>query len=171
MDRRYILIIFIIFACCCNLYLVSEYSNVVGTASTNFKEITFSLPPNFDVSSTNDRYVQIFNPDFGYITISYSDVDKAAKYEDRLKLLNNNSNVTILSEGSINYKYMDINSVYFKNIDSNGVLNNQSAFYFTKDNFVFRVEMNTFDSDNQNSTIEYLKFIIDSIRYNYKLSK
>ncbi len=168
MDKRYFLMIFIIIVCCSNLYFVSEYSNVVGSASANFKEITFSLPPHFDIVSSNNKYVQLFNQDFGYINVAYSDLNSSATYKNRLDLLENSSNDKILSCGTINYNNINVDSVYFENNDSDGTINNQSAFYFTKDNLLFRIEMITFDSNNRNSTIDNLKFIIDSIRYNYK---
>lgn len=170
MDRRYVLIIFIIVICCFNLYFITEHSNVVGSASADFREVTFSLPPQFNIVSSNNKYVQIFNPDFGYINIAYSDVNTTANYDNRIQLLKNSSNDKILSNGSITYKNISVDSVYFINNDSDGVENNQSAFYFIKDNLLFRIEMITFDMDNRNSTIENLKFIIDSIRFNHKVN-
>lgn len=168
MDRRYLLILVIIIVCSVNLVLVSNYSDVVGSASVDYKEITFSLPPNFNLLSANDRYVQLYSSDFGHIAITYDNDYSSSNYENKINSLKNSTNTTILSNGTVNFKNLTIDTVYYKTIDSENTENNLSSFYFVKDDLHYRVEMSTINSDKRNETINNLIYIIDSIRHNFK---
>ena len=74
MDKRYLLIIVIILICSVNLFLISISSDIIGGASVNFKDYTFSIPKNFDLLSSDDQYVKLNNPDIGWIHITYDDI-------------------------------------------------------------------------------------------------
>ena len=63
MDKRYLLIILIIGICAVNLYLISNTSDVVGSAYVDVGNYTFSLPNGFVLDSDKGNQVSIINSD------------------------------------------------------------------------------------------------------------
>ena len=49
MDKRYLLMIVIICVCLANLYIIADFSDVVGSASVDTGNYTFSLPKGFSL--------------------------------------------------------------------------------------------------------------------------
>lgn len=170
MDNRYILIFFIIIVCVFNLFLVSEYSDVIGTASVDVSKYTFSLPKDFILLETTDQNSILITNTKSGLDIAFSVISD--KYSSNFKLneLENDSSYSVLSNGTINSGDVSIESIYYKHINSNN--NNKSdaaIFYFNKNNASFKVRMENFNYELQrNETIDSLSYIVDSLRINYK---
>lgn len=167
MDKRYFLIIFIIGICCINLFIISNHSDTIGTASADFNEVTFSLPPNYDLVNTNPKYVQFHNPNLGYMAVSYFNGSAENAYHKRIDQINESSDKTLLSYGVVNASDIPIYSVFFESTNSQGTKNNESSFYFNKLNLCFRIDMGGF-KQNRNSTLDTVIFIAESMRPNLK---
>lgn len=166
MNKRYFLIILIICVCCINLYVVSNVSDVVGTASVDVGEYTFSLPKGFSLYDSDSNKVLISNPDTNmeirFYSSVYSDDNFSSKYDEI-----NSSDFKILSSGTIDNNGIIIQSIYYQNEK-----NNRSTFYFNKDNHDFEILIVGFNYDLQkNQTIDIVCGIVDSIRANYKVPK
>jgi len=158
MDKRYILIFLIIVVCCFNLYLIASSSDIVGSASVNFKEYTFSLPSDFTMYESSDNYIVIYNPHFGYTSLLFN----KESYESELHRLGNDSNCVILSNGPIQVNNITVNSIFYRTSDAN----NHSIFIFDKLDKTFRVEMWHFNYDNRNASITIISDIVESLRPN-----
>ena len=165
MDKRYFLMIIIIVLSMMNLYVVMTNSDVVGTASVSFGDYIFTSPHNFDLLTKNANYVQIFNSNFGYVSLSYANDNS---YDSFLNSSSKNESITILSKGTINVENITVDSVYYSVKDNKGYQNNMSKFFFKKHGKMFQLSMNSFDYNNRNKTIEILTDIIESLRINYK---
>lgn len=168
MDKRYILIIGIVSICLFNLYILADYSDIVGSASVDYKNVTFTLPKDFNLLETTNNRVQIHNPNFGYITLTYHDDDSKINFQNYFSNIANNSKYIILSNGTINIENIKVDSVYYQSRLSDGSLNNHSSFLFVKDNTTYEINMANFDYNDRNSTINNLEIIINSLRPNYK---
>lgn len=167
MDKRYFLIIFIIVIGCINLFVISNHSDIIGTASADFNEVTFSLPPNYELINTNPKYIQFHNPSLGYMALSYFNGSAENAYNTRINQINSSSDKTLLSYGVVNVGNIPIYSVFFESTGNNGV-NNQSSFYFNKLGFCFRIDMGSFNYTNRNATIDTVIYIVQSMRPNLK---
>ena len=75
--------------------------------------------------NTFDTFVQIYNPNLGYLAFGYND---SANYTQSLEIINNKSNQKILSNGTINVDNITIYSIYFESIDDSNVSTNRSIF-------------------------------------------
>ena len=172
MEKNYFLIIIIFCICMVNLYVIADNSDIVGSASADFRGVTFSLPRNFELTNTNVKYIEIHNPNFGNIAISYTNLDKLDpkdNYNRQLDIINKTENQSILSNGTIDVNNHMVYVVYYNQVKDNGV-NNLSNFFFAKDNLSFNVAMGSFDYNTQkNETIENLVIVLNSLRPNYKI--
>ncbi len=170
MDRRYYLIILILIACCINLYIVADNSNVVGTASVTFDKYIISLPLNYEVTGQYGSYVQIHNNDIGFLAIQCKNDSFVYNYSSVVNELNKKYNCTILNNGTINTNDIPVNTIYYKTVDEKNFVNNRSIFYFEKYGKTFQIEMNGFNYDNDvNKTIDTLTYVVESLRVNYKI--
>lgn len=165
MDKRYFLIIIIIFVGCINLYMITEVSDVVGSASVNVGKYTFTLPNGFSLYDTNTNDIMISNPNSNMKVYVYSSLDKKDTYENKSAAIA--GNYKVLSNGTIKYDDMEIHSIYYQNRDSS---RKHATFFFTKYNNTFRILINDFDYGTQkNETIDIATGIADSMRINYKI--
>lgn len=165
MDKRYFLIIFIAIFCLINLYVIADFSDVVGSSYADVGKYTFSLPSDFNLVNSQDSSVVINNPNNLYIAVfslDYSDYN----YTEGLENLKNSTTVNIVSMGTLNIDNISVDAVYYEDFKSNS---NKSIFYFHKDNHPFRINMENFDIDNKEYTINALEDIIQSIKLNYKI--
>lgn len=173
MERNYFLMIIIFIVCVVNLFAIAEYSDIVGSASVDFRGVTFSLPRNFELINTNVKYVEVHNPNFGNIALSYTNLDKLTpkdNYHRQLNFIKENKNQTILSNGTINVNNYTVYCVYYKQITKDNNVNNLSNFFFSKGNLSFNVAMGSFNYNTQkNETIDNLIIILNSLRPNYKI--
>lgn len=168
MDKRYFLIIFIIVIGCINLFVISNYSDIIGTASADFNEVTFSLPPNYELIDTNPKYIQFHNPSLGYMALSYFNGSAENAYNKTIDQINNSSDKTLLSYGVVNKEDTPIYSVFWESTNKNNKVNNESSFYFNELGFCFRIDMGSFKYEDRNSTIDTVIFIVESMRLNLK---
>ena len=164
MDKRYLLIGLIIFVCIINLYIITDFSEVVGSASVNIDDYTFSIPRDFNLMNTYDDYVTISNDKIG-LNLAVYKINNNFDMNDILSNFKNSSDYIVLSNGTIKTKDINIDSIYYKSVDDS---KNRSVFYFTKNNVSFKVEMSNFNYDDKNITIETIVYIADSMRVNYK---
>lgn len=167
MDKRYLLIIVIILICSVNLFLISNSSDVIGGASVNFKDYTFSIPKNFDLLSSDDQYVKLYNPEIGRVQITYGDISNDNDYKHRLDYLQNRSDITILRNGTLNIENTTVYSVFFQRKDSNSIIND-SSFIFDQYGHRFTISVAGYDYSSYNETVDTVIFLIGSLRHNYK---
>lgn len=169
MDKRFILIILIIILGVFNLYIISEYSDVIGSASVDVSKYTFSLPKDFILLNTNNQNdVAIYNTKTGLNIM----VSVIPKYNSSYKFasINNDTNTTVLSNGTINRNDITIDSIYYNNVNHGNKPPSVAIFYFKKDDASFKITMDNFNYESQREeTIDALLGIIDSIRINHKM--
>ena len=164
MDRRYLLCILIIIMCCINLYIITENSNTVGSASATFNKYRFTLPPDYEVTWLYENSIQIHGKDLREITVESKKPTYTYNYTAITSELLKKPNHTILSNGTININGISVDSIYYQTVDENNFVNNRSNFYFEKNNDVFQVGMSGFDYNTErNQTIDTLTYIVDSI--------
>ncbi len=167
MDKRYFIIILIILVCLVNLYVIVDFSDVVGSSYTNVGKYTFSLPPGFDLGGSQDKSVAIIHNPKNNLDIAVYSLDKGDyNYSLGLDQLNNNSKINIISNGTLYVDDISVDAVYYDDLSTNS---SKSIFYFQKDNHPFRINMVNVDINDKNKTIDDLVFIIRSIRLNYKI--
>lgn len=165
MDKRYILILIVIFACLTNLYFISSFSDVIGSASVEGGNYIFSIPSGFSLYDSDNDHVLIHGGPGG-LDISIFFRIGNDNYQSLMSKINNDTNYKILSNGSLNTKNTNIDCIYYQRLDDG---QNRSTFYFTKYDHNFRVTMINFNYDNdRNKTMEYIDLIADSVRINYK---
>lgn len=168
MDKRFILIIFIIIIGVFNLFIISENSDVIGSASVDVSKFTFSLPKDFILLNTNNQNdVSISNTKTGLrIMVSVIPHYNASYKFDSLQ---NDTNKTILSNGTINRNDIKIDSMYYNPVTPDNNHSSAAIFYFNKNNASFKISMDNFNYETQREeTIDALLGIIDSIRINHK---
>lgn len=169
MDKRYLIIFIIIILCCVNLYVISDYSDVIGTASLNIDNYTCSLPQGFSFYKSGNNEFTIYNSESGMYVNIYSNPND--NYTSMLANINGSKDRTLLSEGTININNVDIQSIYYNYTDSNtNVVSTRAAFYFTFDETDFKILISNFDYNNEREdTIRILGEIVNSFRVNHKL--
>lgn len=169
MDKRYFLIIIIVLICVTNMYLISTFSDVVGSASVNIGHYTCSIPNDFNVMNTYDSSVVLNNPNSGLsMSINSHEKDKAYNFSKGASQLSKNPSNNVLSNGTINVGGVQVESIYYSHKDNN-ITSNRSVFYFEKNNDSFTINMENFDYKNdREKTIDILSVIVDSFRPNYK---
>ncbi len=166
MDKRYLLIIIIIFICVINLYMISDFSDIVGSASVDIGNYTISLPEGFSLYENNIDHILIINPNSHMRVKVYSVIRPDDTYLNKFEEINSSEQYTLLSNGTINSNGNIIHCVSFQNIKDS---NNVSVFYYTKENNNFQVYMSGFNYDLQkNETIEIVEKIVETTRINYK---
>ena len=84
MDKRYGLILIIFIVCIVNLFIVSDVSDVVGSASAECGDFIFSLPEGFTLYDSNPKHVLIRNSDGIEINV-YSSIDSSDTYDAKIK--------------------------------------------------------------------------------------
>lgn len=167
MDKRYFLIIIIICVCCINLYLISSVSNVVGSASVDVGNYTFSLPEGFTFYEDKANGISISNTNTKMVIGLYVPLEDKDTFANRFNNINNSAKYDIISNGSINSGGIAIDSIYYRDVND---LTNYSTFYFTKFNHNFRILVTGFNYDlDKNKTIDIVTGIVNSIRTNYKV--
>ena len=165
MDKRYFLIIIIICVCCLNLYMISNVSEIVGSASVDDGKYTFSLPGGFSLYDTSASYVMIFNPNNQMKIYVFTVLKNEDNFSNAYQWTKENSK--ILSTGTINYKGIKIQSIYYQNFNDP---TNKSVFYFNKYNNNFKITIVNFNHVSQkNETIDIVVKIVDSMRTNNKV--
>lgn len=166
MDKRYLLIIIIISICAINLYLISDFSDVVGSASVDIGNYTVSLPKGFSLYENNGDNILISNPTSHVRIKIYSIVSPKDTYLNKTQEINSTNQYTLLSNGTINSNGNIISCIFFLN---NKDSNNCSVFYYTQDNHNFQIYMSGFNYNLQkNETIEIARNIVETTRINYK---
>ena len=168
MDKRYLVIIFILIFGCVNLYFIAINSDTIGTASVNFDKYVLSLPEGFDLYENHGDSIVLHNSKTGVYIAVYS-VD-SYNYTNDLNHYKNDSRATVFSTGDINVDDTLVNSIFYKDFDKNNDRSfNYSKFYFTKENHPFVITVAGFDYNNdKNSTVELLIDIVNSLRINSK---
>lgn len=164
MDKRYGLILIIVLGCCVNLFMISNSSDMIGSASVECGNYIFTMPSEFTLYNSDINHVLIHDSKTGMNVDVYSKLDKSDTYENKLKQITNDG-FTIVSNGTIKAGDIEVKAVYYTNKDHQ----NRSTFFFEKDNNQFRVLMNGFNLENDRDiTIDYLAEITESMKYNYK---
>ena len=167
MDKRYFLIIIIICVCCINLYLISNVSDVVGSASVDVGNYTFSLPEGFTFYGDHSNGVSISNNDIRMLIGLYVPLENKDTFVNKFNDINTSDRYDIISNGTINSGGIVIDSLYYRDVND---LTNYSTFYFTKFNQNFRILLIGFNYDlDKNKTIDIVTAIVNSIRDNYKV--
>ena len=163
MDKRYVLILIIILGCCVNLFIISNSSDLIGSASVECGNYILTMPQEFSLYRSDIDHVLLHDSKTGMNVDVYSKLDKSDTYDNKLKQIPTEG-FTIVSNGTIKAGGIEVKSVYYSNDNQN-----RSTFFFEKDNNQFRVLMNNFNMDNdRNATIDYIVKIVESIKYNYK---
>lgn len=165
MDKRYLLIFIIIIICLANLSIIVNNSDVVGSASVSVGKYIFSIPKDFslDENNGNSAYIENKNNNISiHIETNLSDSDT---YNRRLNYIENETNNTILSKGTVSIENITVHTVYYKTMKNN----NKSAFYFEKNNTQFKIIVSNFNyNEDRDLTLDYITFIIKSMEYDYK---
>ena len=170
MDKRYLLIIILIIIGCSTLYLITNASYTIGSASATLGQYTFSLPQGFTVDHTENKYVSIFNGDGVYIHVNVAEKNKD-NYNDTLNYLKS-KNIPIISSGSVNIGDIVVDSVFYNKTQYNITINSNenvcgAFFIFNKSNATFKIEVTHFDYENKDKIIEYVSYIVQSLNKNY----
>lgn len=166
MDRRYLVIIIIIFICAINLYMISNFSDVVGSASVDIANYTVSLPEGFSLYENNNDNILISNPNKHMRVNIYGNINPKDKYINQTQEIKSNSKYILLSNGTDNINGNTIQCIFFRNIGDN---NNCSMFYYTKFNHEFKIYMRGFNYDLQkDDSLKIAEQIVDTTRINYK---
>ena len=169
MDKRYLLIIVIILFSCINLYFISQTSDVVGSASVDVRNFTFSLPEGMNVLNTYGDHVELNSKTKGFYATIHVLKGNSYNFTQIIGSIQNKSENTILSNGTLDVNGVRVATVYYQS-KSNGFVNNRSLSYFIKDNTKFNIALSTFDYDNdRNMTIEFITYVVDTLRINHKL--
>ena len=167
MDKRYLFIFIIVFICCINLYFIAINSDDVGSATVASGDYICAIPQGFSLYESNKNYVHLFDADSKVVIDVYTHISKNNTYDKKLVELNNNSNVRVLSNGTINVEDMTIYSIFYRQADNN---QNRSTFYFTKDNNNFRILITDFDYEKDyNKILDYVDIISTSMRRDYRM--
>lgn len=165
MDKRYLLIIGIIVICCVNLYAITTFSDVVGSAYFDVGNYTFTLPEGFTVENTENNHVVIINQNSKMKIHIFSYLSKTDTYKNAYNFVENNSGCTMISNGTIHHNNIAIDSIYYV---QNG--RNSSVFYFNKENNGFKIVLTDFNQKTQhNETINIITELVDSERINHRL--
>ena len=165
MDRRYLLMLIIIIICCINLSIIVNNSDIVGSASASVENYLFSVPEGFSLYETNGDSTVIQNKNNNIDIRVETNLNNRDNYYERLNYIENETNNTILSEGTVSIDNITVYSVYYKTNDDI----NKSAFYFEKDNRQFKILVSNFNYDDRELTLDYVTYIIKSIKYNNKM--
>jgi hypothetical protein len=166
MDKRYFLIIIIICLCAINLYIISNSSDVVGSAYVDVGEYTFSLPNGFTLSSDQGNQVTIINSGSGMHIVIYSSLGENDTFSSKIEDIKKKDDYELYSNGTVNCHGKEIPVAFYHKGSEN-----RSTFYFTEDNNDFRILIIGFNYDSQkNEIIDIVSELVGSVRVNHKLS-
>lgn len=165
MDKRYLVIILIMSICAVNLYIISDNSDVVGSAYVNVGKYTFSLPNGFTMYSNEGNAVTIKNSDLNMTIYIQSSLGKSDSFSNRLHQIDKDG-FELYSNGTVHCGDMEVPvAFYHKGSD------NRSTFYFSEYGDNFRILIAGFDYNTQrDEVINIASDLIDSVRVNHKLS-
>lgn len=165
MDKRYFLIILIICICGVNLYMISNVSDVVGSAYVDVGHYTFSLPEGLTLSSDEGNQVTLLSSDSKTKIYVMSSLKKNDVLSNKIEEVKKDG-YQLDSNGTINYEDINIDSAFYHKGSEN-----KSTCYFTKDNTKFRILIIGFDYDSQKEEmINISSQIAGSMRLNHKVS-
>lgn len=166
MDKRYLVIIIIIFICAINLYAITNFSDVVGSASVDIGNYTISLPEGFSLYEEGNDQILISNPNSHMRIRIYSTLAPDDTYSNQTQEINSSSKYTLLSNGTVNINGNNIQCFFFQIVEGH---DNCSVFYYTKNNHNFKIFMSGFNYDLQkNESVKLAESIADTTRINYK---
>lgn len=168
MDMRYLLIIVLIVFSSISLFFIADNSDVIGSASVNVKNFTFSMPAGMDVLNSYEDRVELHSSKNGFYAAVYVLNENNYNLTKIVGDIQNKHGNTILSNGTINVNGIMVDSIYYKS-ESNGYINNRSTFFFVKDNTAFNIAISTFNYDNdRNLTLDFVTYVVDTLRVNHK---
>lgn len=168
MDKRYFIIIIIIFVCCFNLFMIANFSDVVGSASVHVGNYTFSLPEGFTLYDNENNRVHIYNSNTKAHIMVYYPIAKDDTFLNKYNEIKNDSQYRVLSNGTVTSNGITIESVFYQKTSD---LDNRSTFYFTKYDEHFRILLSGFDyNTHKNETINIVTQIVDTIRTNHEVT-
>lgn len=175
MDKRWLIIILILIIGCGTLYLIVDNSNVVGKASVNLKDSTFTLPLGFDVFNSrqiNDIEIVNYKTNMKIQIIELENNNSAkADFNNSLSDLYNGTEFKVIDSGVATIANITCYVIQFKhneNVSGNGS-NNFTYIFFYKDNYTYNIRVWNFDyKTDQEFVSGNVSFIIDSLRINYK---
>ena len=166
MDKRYLLIIIIIFVCAINLYMIADFSDVVGSASVDIGNYTVSLPEGFSLYENSNNQVLISNPNTHMHIKIYTIVSPSDTYLNQTQEFNSSSKYVLLSNGTVNINGNNIECIFFRNTEDH---DNCSVFYYSKFDHVFKLYMRGFNYDLQkNESVKIAEQLVDTTKINYK---
>lgn len=165
MDSRYLLIIIIIVFSSLSLFFITENSDVIGSASVNFGNYTCSIPNNFNLMDTFENRVLLKGPNNLNVAIHISNSSKE-NYNASLNSISANNDYKIYSNGSISVGDIPVDSIFYYKKDS-GDTSNRSVFYFEKYGSDFKVEMNSFNyNQDKDKIIDLVSYFVESLKIN-----
>lgn len=151
------------------MYIISENSDFIGSASANFDEYTITLPQNYVLTKTEQSFIQIYNSNLGFLAIEHKRYNYSND-ESVLKAIGISNNRTILSNGTITANDISLNSIFFKSPNDKSKITDKAVFYFNKFNTTFIITMSEFNYDKDNKeVIDIASKIATSLRINYKI--
>lgn len=166
MDKRYFLIIIIIGLCAVNLYIISDTSDVVGSAYVDVGNYTFSLPNGFTLFSDQGEQVIIINSDTNMRIYIFSSLEKQDTFSNKIEELKKKGSFQLDSNGTVNCKGKKIPVAFYHSSSEN-----RSTFYFTEVGNDFRIVISGFNYDSQkDEVINIASEIIGSVRVNHELN-
>lgn len=166
MDKRYLLIILIMSICAINMYIISDNSDVVGSAYVDVGNYTFSLPNGFTLYSNQGNQVSIINSDTDMHILIYSSLGKNDTFANKLHDIESKDEYKLYSNGTVHCGDMEIPAAFYHRGSEN-----RSTFYFTEDGNNFRILIIGFDySTQKDEVINIVSDLVGSVRLNNKLS-
>ncbi len=166
MDKRYLLIILIIGICAVNLYLISNTSDVVGSAYVDVGNYTFSLPNGFVLDSDKGNQVSIINSDTNMHILIYSSLGKNDTFANKIHDIERMDEYQLYSNGTVHCGGNEVPAAFYHRGSEN-----RSTFYFTEEGNNFRILIVGFDYNTQkDDVINIVSDLVGSVRVNHKLS-
>lgn len=170
MDKRWIVILFIIIIASVCGYLIIQDSPYVGNAIADIDKSTVSIPYGFSVDQSKEKTLELINKNT-YEKIYIEDISKQniveKSFEGNLKNIEKEYNLidnfTNTTNNGINVHiahYYDLN---------NEKLKNQSIAYFYTSGYTFYLKLTGFNNINEMNDI--ITFIVDTIKPDYKKPK
>jgi len=167
MDKRYLLIIVIIIVCCFNMFIISNFSDIIGSASIDCNNYTFSAPSGFALYDSTQKYILIHDSNSGMNIYLYDSLSSSETYKNKIKDIQDNGNDRLLKKGTLDVDGIKVYSIYYQRNDSGQY---RSTFYFNKFGNDFRILITDFDYESDyDKTIKYAEDVITSLRINHKV--
>lgn len=164
MDRRWILIIIILFiglgAMCC----IVDNSDTIGSAITTFGKTTITIPDGFSVGESTGDHVELYNKKNSELITIY-DFGKGNNAEEILK---NVTDYELYMTDYINQtnKTIKIDDVELHESDLQSENGTTYTFSFYHDKYTYIIQMEGYKDTNKIN--EDLKFIICTMHPDYK---